>query len=198
MEHFKEQKADNELLRNGSIKEFQILFKRYHLRLLNYANYMLNNRQEAEDLVQDVFINVWNNRENLYDEKKVAPFIFTILKNRCLNALKKRTIEQNYIAGKIKYPNEELYHISFEVENNFISLEEMLHKELNTIIEEMPERCATAFKLKWFGGKKIREIAEIMSISTTMVDKHLAKGLQIARKKLRPELFFFLLLTMGM
>ena len=61
----------------------------------------------------------------------------------------------------------------------------------------MPGRCAEAFRLKWLEGKKIREIAGIMQISTTMVDKHLAKGLQIAREKLSPGMFLFLVIMKG-
>jgi len=65
-------------------------------------------------------------------------------------------------------------------------MEERLMAELEIIISEMPEKCQTAFRLKWFEGKKIREIAEAMEISTTMVDKHLNRGLKIARKKMKP------------
>jgi RNA polymerase sigma-70 factor (ECF subfamily) len=72
-------------------------------------------------------------------------------------------------------------------------MEQRLFTELEMIMKEMPEKCQTAFRLKWFEEKKIREIAEIMNISTTMVDKHLAKGLEIARKKLNPDLYIFLL-----
>jgi RNA polymerase sigma-70 factor (ECF subfamily) len=64
--------------------------------------------------------------------------------------------------------------------------------ELEAVIAEMPPKCQTAFRLKWFEGKKIREIAELMDISTTMVDKHLARGIKIVRQKLNPDLFVFL------
>ncbi|MGC9354611.1 MAG: RNA polymerase sigma factor, partial [Mariniphaga sp.] len=78
-----------------------------------------------------------------------------------------------------------LYHISFTKNGEFVSMKEQLMVELEEIISEMPEKCQTAFRLKWFEEKKVREIAEIMNISTTMVDKHLARGLEIARKKLQ-------------
>ncbi|GAB1453711.1 hypothetical protein MASR2M47_37670 [Draconibacterium sp.] len=66
-----------------------------------------------------------------------------------------------------------------------------MHQELEKIIIEMPERCQSVFRLKWFEGKKIREISEIMGISSTMVDKHLAKGMEIMRQKMKPEMFLF-------
>jgi RNA polymerase sigma-70 factor (ECF subfamily) len=91
-----------------------------------------------------------------------------------------------------------LYNISFGVDDGFLPMELLLHQELEKIINEMPERCQSVFRLKWFEGKKIREISEIMGISTTMVDKHLAKGMEIMRQKMSPEMFLVLyLMLMG-
>ena len=113
------------------------------------------------------------------------------MRNRCLNTLKRKVVEDKFVTSQASKVTEELYHISFNAEGSFLTMQEMLHAELEKIIAEMPERCRVAFRLKWMEGKKIREIAETMKISTTMVDKHLAKGLQIARQKLSPDLFLF-------
>ncbi|MEN8117100.1 MAG: RNA polymerase sigma-70 factor [Bacteroidota bacterium] len=178
-------------LTNGSEPAFEKLFRKYYPRLSNYAKTFLSNSSEAEDLVQDVFIQIWNNRETLDTEKHFSSFIFTLVRNRCLNNLKKKVVEDKFVATQALKATEELYHISFKVEEEFISMEEKLKTELEKIMEEMPNRCQVAFKLKWIEGKKNREIAETMKISTTMVDKHLAKGLEIARNKLTPEMFLF-------
>ncbi|MCD6354787.1 MAG: RNA polymerase sigma-70 factor [Prolixibacteraceae bacterium] len=181
----------------GDESAFEGLFRLYFPRLKKYASYFLKDTDEAEDLIQDVFLQVWKNRTTLNNEKNLAPFLFTLVKNRCLNSLKRKVIEDKSIATQAKIDSEELYHISFEVENNFSSMEEKLFSELEKIISEMPERCRTAFRLKWIEGKKIKEIAAIMKISTTMVDKHLSKGLRIARQKLTPDMFLFLFVAMG-
>ncbi len=99
-------------------------------------------------------------------------------------------VEKKYI-DKTQINSEELYKISFEMDD-FLPMEKLLYEELEKIIEEMPERCQSAFYLKWKEGKKIREIAEIMGISTTMVDKHLAKGMEIVRQKMTSEMLLLL------
>lgn len=105
--------------------------------------------------------------------------------------LKHKIVEENYTIQSVRYETEELYHISFTDSEDFVSTKEKLMVELEMIVAGMPEKCREAFRLKWFEGRKIREIAEQMGISTTMVDKHLAKGLEIARQKLDRDSFVF-------
>jgi RNA polymerase sigma-70 factor, ECF subfamily len=155
----------------------------------------MKNNFEAEDLVQEVFIQLWENRETIKSEKKLSSYLFLLTRNKCFNALKHKLVEEKYISNQSVMETEELYYMSFGLEEEFVSMEELLNIELNRILKEMPERCAEAFRLKWLEGKKIREISEIMDISTTMVDKHLAKGLQIVQQKLTSGLFLFFLLA---
>jgi RNA polymerase sigma-70 factor (ECF subfamily) len=174
----------------GKKKAFKKVFTIYYPRLEKYACHFIANHQEAEDIVQDVFVQVWEKREAIKTDSNFDSYLFTLVRNRCLNALKKQVAEQKFI-GKIQAKSEELYNISFGVDDEFLSMEILLHEQLEKIIVEMPERCQSAFRLKWFEGKKIREISEIMGISTTMVDKHLAKGMEIMRQKMKPEMFLF-------
>jgi len=175
------------------LKSFEQLFHLFYPWLKKFAFSLLHNQNEAEDLVQDVFFQLWQSMSELNDEKNVGSFLFTLLKNKCLNSLKHKTVEEKYMFKSAKNETEELYHISFLETGDFVSMEERLMAELEIIISEMPQKCQTTFRLKWFEGKKVREIAEIMNISTTMVDKHLARGLEIARKKLNPDLYIFCL-----
>lgn len=181
-------------LARGKKPAFEKIFHLYYPRLIRYANSFISNRLVAEDLIQDVFFHVWENRSNFYHEKAISSYLITLVKNKCLNVLKHQVVEDKYAIHMSKMDMEKLYYISFETDD-FLSMEERLHNELEDLINEMPDRCAQAFKLKWLEGKKIKEIAEIMNISTTMVDKHLAKGLQIVRSKLSPDMYLFLLFT---
>jgi RNA polymerase sigma-70 factor (ECF subfamily) len=178
-------------LRKGKIQAYEKLFKLYYPRLFKYANHFLEDSFVTEDLIQEVFIEVWNRRKSFATEKQFTSYLFTMVKNRCLNVLKRKVIEEKYLTTQAQLKSEELYHISFGVEDNFASMEKKLSRVIEDVIAEMPERCQEAFRLKWIEGKKIREIAEIMDISTTMVDKHLSKGLDIARKKIPPNLMLF-------
>ena len=184
-------------LKRGKKKAFKKVFAIYYPRLEKYACYFIANRQEAEDIVQDVFVQVWENRDSIKTDSNFDSWLFTLVRNRCLNVLKKQMIEKKYIE-KIHVNSEELYNISFGLNEDFLSMEKLLYEELEKIIEEMPERCQSAFCMKWKEGKKIREIADIMGISTTMVDKHLAKGMEIVREKMTSEMllfFYFMILN---
>lgn len=195
MREEKNQKDIVNALTQGSEHAFEKLFRLYFPRLTNYARTFLDSRQEAEDLVQDIFVQIWNNKEDIDTERQFSSYLFTLVKNRCLNLLKKRVVDDKFKTASARMASEELYHISFEMEDDFESMEVKLNTELEKVMCEMPDRCQVAFRLKWFEGKKIREIAEEMEISTTMVDKHLAKGLQIARQKLSPDMFLFLFIV---
>ncbi len=181
-------------LKKGEKKALKQVFTTHFPRLIKYAGYFIADHQEAEDIVQDVFVQVWETRKSIKIDSNFDSYIFTLVRNRCLNALKKQLVEKKYI-DKMQVNSEELYNISFEMDD-FLPMEKLLFQELEKIIEEMPERCQAAFCLKWKEGKKIREIAEIMEISTTMVDKHLAKGMEIIRQKMTPEMFLFFYLIM--
>ena len=180
-------------LAKGSKPAFRGIFRLYYPRLEKYATHILKNHEEAEDLVQEVFLQIWNERKTLKSETRFEAYLFTLVRNRCLNVLKRKVVEDKFVASRAQAASEELYHISFGMDDEFVSMEERLHTELGKIIAEMPERCRIAFRLKWIEGKKIREIAEIMEISTTMVDKHLAKGMEIARRKLSAGMFLLLI-----
>ncbi len=178
----------------GRISDFEKLYKIYYPRLIKYAGIFTESSFQAEDFVQEAFIEIWNKRDIFTNENQFSAYIFSTVKNKCLNSIKRKLIEENYVSKQLKLETEELYHISFGLKEPFVSMEEQLFLALEKVISEMPEKCGTVFRLKWIEGKKIREIAELMEISTTMVDKHLAKGFQIAQKKLSPTLILFLVL----
>ncbi len=187
-------KKDQSYLFRKDLIRFEGLFQQYYPRLKRYAYHIVGDAEEAEDLVQDVFLHIWKNRNKLDGEKNISAYLFTIIRNKCLNFLKRKLVEEKYIHCRIKFETEELYHISFNDSEDFLSLEEKLQSGLNDLIGKMPPQCGIAFRLRWIEGKKIREIAEEMGISSTMVDKHLAKGIEIAKNNLNSDLFLFLVL----
>jgi RNA polymerase sigma-70 factor (ECF subfamily) len=174
------------------ISSFEELFRVHYHRMKKYAFYFLRNEEEANDLVQDVFMQYWSRREILDKQKDEAAYLFKILKNKCLNLLKRKVIEGRYSQSQSFPETERLYHISFDQGTDYISLEDQLSLELVSIINDMPDKCGQAFRLRWLEGKKIKDIAMIMNISTTMVDKHLTRGLEIARQKIKPDSLFLL------
>ena len=181
------------LKKRKKILYFEELFCIHYPRLKKFACYILGDEDEAKDMVQDVFVHTWNHFEQLENLENLSPYLFTLLKNKCLNILKHQAVKLKYQYHQAFFESEELYHISFGETGGFISMEEELHKAVESLIENMPPKCGQVFRLKWVEGMKHREIADRLSISMTMVDKHLAKGMDIAKKHLQPDLLFFLI-----
>ncbi len=182
-------------MRTGDISSFEKIFRFYSPRLRKYASHFIQDQEEVNDLIQEVFIQLWTQKECLKEEKNLESYLFVLLKNKCLNALKKSIVEEKYIQRQSYLESEKLYHLSFNTQQEFVNMEDLLKKELMKAMNAMPGRCKTAFQLRWFEGKKQREIAEIMDISMTMVNKHLSKGIEIAREYIKPELFILFILT---
>lgn len=180
-----------EKIKEKRLSIFEDLFRLYYPRLKAYAHSFLGNSDEANDVVQDVFIQLWEDQQQLNQERNIPAFIFTLLKNKCLNILKHRIVEEKYLRHQSLISSEELYHVSFEKNDRFISMEEMLQQELRRIIELMPDKCGLIFRMRWIDGLKNREIAETLKISMTMVDKQLSKGMAIARENLSRTLLLF-------
>ncbi|MGV8091704.1 MAG: RNA polymerase sigma-70 factor [Mangrovibacterium sp.] len=174
------------------VSSFEKLFRVHYYRMKRYAFYFLKDEEEANDLIQDVFMQFWSKRETFDQQKNETAYLFKILKNRCLNLLKRKVIEGKYSQYQSSFDTERLYYISFDQTADFISMEDRISLELESIIHNMPDKCGQAFRLRWLEGKKIKDIAMIMNISTTMVDKHLTKGMEIARQKIKPELLILL------
>lgn len=180
---------------NNSITSFEEMFRVYYPRMKRYCMHFLHDEEEANDLVQDVFVQLWSEQDSLDDSKNQEAYLFTLLKNKCLNILKKKVVEGKYIQRQISPASERLYHLSFSPQQEFQCLADKLSMELESLIESMPVQCGRVFRMKWLEGKKIREIAGELNISTTMVDKHLARGIEIARKKFPPELLLMLVIA---
>lgn len=183
------------LIKNKNITSFEELFRFYYPRMRRYAIHFLQDEEEANDLIQDVFLQLWDQREDLQEDKNIIAFLFTLLKNKCLNSLKKKVIENKYLQYQSLFETERLYALSFAQSTDFKSMESQLNLEIESLIAQMPEKCGIVFRLKWIEGKKIKEIATLLDISTTMVDKHLSRGMEIAREKINPHLFLFYMLT---
>lgn len=178
----------------NDVSSFEELFRCHYHRMKKYAFYFLKNEEEVNDLVQDVFLQFWSKYTILDKQKDGTAYLFRILKNKCLNLLKRKVIEGRYVQSQGSFETERLYHISFDQTADFVSMEDYLSLELESLIKEMPEKCGQAFRLRWIEGRKIKDIAGIMNISTTMVDKHLSKGLEVVRQKIKMDLFILLFL----
>lgn len=155
---------------------FVQLYLTYKEKLLYFCVSLLKSREQSDDIVQEVFLQLWECRSFLNPELSFSSFIFTIAKNRCLNKLKSTAVEQK--AQELLKGQEEL----------FLLEDELATKEyetiFQTIISELPTRRQEIFRLSREKYLTHKEIAEITGISVNTVQDHISKAIEFIKSEL--------------
>jgi RNA polymerase sigma-70 factor, ECF subfamily len=166
-------------IQSGDLKEFEKLFKLFYSPLCVYANRLLNDKDKAEEIVQEIFYKIWKNREFLDIKVAFKPYLYRSVHNNCLQAIEHNGVEEKY-----------KLHIMLD-NKDFVTdpLKEMELEEMNHVIENtmenLPERCRTIFTMNRYEGLKYREIAEKLKISVKTVEAEMGKALYTFRQNLK-------------
>ena len=181
--------SDTELvekLRNGDIEAFDAVFEKYSSRLFGFALKYLKSKEEAEGLVQDVFLKIWENRKNLKKESSLKSYLFTISYHNICRFFRKKQLQ-----GKL---NENISLGS----NATVDTEEQVDyrstlEQVERLIKKLPPKQKVIFEKSRNEGKNSREIAEEMHLSPGTVDNNISAALKFLRNHLSESN-----LTMGM
>jgi RNA polymerase sigma-70 factor (family 1) len=170
-----------------SVREnFDSIYINNFSRLFLFAKEYVLFDEEAENIVQDIFLMLWEKREALRVDVSLTAYLFTLVKNKCIDFLRHQMVEQMYSENVKHEYNEELNVKLFALESfdhNFSS-EEDIETLLRNAIDKLPERCRLIFIKSRIEGKKYKEIAEELNLSVNTVEGQIS----IALKKLREEL----------
>lgn len=134
-------------IRGGNAKAFEYAFRKFSPRLEAFAQKYTNDTNEAEDIVQDVFLKLWERRE-LLDNISLASFLFMMVRNSCLNYLKHRQIADS-VQQRIPDTEtaERLYAADFVPDPSSLLIQKELSDSIDQIMEELPPKCKEAFVL---------------------------------------------------
>jgi len=176
------EQLQKEALAVGDITAFEMLFRTYYQPLCNYAYSFLQDKEDAEEIVQSTFLLVWEKRETLAIRTSVKPYLYAMVRNACLNVIKHEKIRQKYAGEEVALADRS--HDS--VTNTVVSNE--LEYKIKEAMEELPEQCRMVFKLSRFEELKYSEIAEQLNISVKTVENHMGKALKIMREQLKDYL----------
>lgn len=172
---------------------YKSTFRKYYAKLLFYATRIVG-EEGAEDVVQDVFVELWNRKETIEIGDQIQAFLYRAVYTRSLNVLKHKTIEDNYCSSmeEINQKRAEFYHpdnneVIKRIENH------ELRSEIHEAINELPDKCKEVFKLSYLHHMKNKEIADILNISMRTVEAHMYKALKFLRARLN-HLWLLLLL----
>jgi RNA polymerase sigma-70 factor (ECF subfamily) len=176
-----DQTEDQELylkLKNGDERAFQVLFQKYYSAMCSFAWQFLKDRELAEETVQDMFVKIWEKRENLNIETSVKHYFFRSIRNHCLNQIQHEKIKKRY-ADKIieTFPQE------INPENFYIEVD--LIRRIEQSIDALPPKRQEIFRLSREQGLKYKEIAETLKISVKTVEAQMGLALKHLREDLK-------------
>lgn len=157
--------------------EFERIFRQYHQLLCRYAFSIVKDAEHAEEMVQEVFLKIWEKKDSLEFSVSLKSYLYRAVHNSCLNLIdkKKKEVRMDDVTLKIVHPTA-------------TAEEKVQHKELDQAIaaalEKLPAECRKVFEMSRFGEMKYREIADTLGISVKTVENQMGKALRIMREQL--------------
>ena len=170
-------------IQNGDVEEYEFLFRFYYAVLVEFALYYVTDQQTAESIVQDVFVNVWNNRNKIKLRSTIKVYLYSATKKESFRYLRDKKIRNRYVQSLLS------------IEDLQIVCDDSAHqKEIRNAIEnairELPKKGQLIFCMNRFDELTYAEIARILGISVKTVETHMSRALKYLRKKLSHLLFF--------
>ncbi|MCF8359491.1 MAG: RNA polymerase sigma-70 factor [Prolixibacteraceae bacterium] len=164
-------------IKEGNKQSFEKLFRFYYAPLCHFSRKYIADPDECEEIVQGFFLKIWEKRSDLDITVSVKNYLFSSVRNRCLNYIKHQKIRQGYKTDVLSKNNSQLN------PDNYI-LEVDLHNKIREGIDSLPPRRREIFILSREEGLKYREIAEKLGISIKTVETQMGQALKDLRKKL--------------
>lgn len=188
----------NSRLKRKDIKAYKKLFFKFHGRLVLFANKFTGDLQVSQDLVQEVFLKLWEKQNEETTIVSPKAYLFQAVRNSCLNHqrhLKIKYSAEEELANRINSIEKSVY---FENDDPLHSLLELeLNEKIEETIKTMPEKCRQVYKMSRQDFLKNKQIAKELSISVKMVEKHISKALQILRSGLSEYMGFLLFILLN-
>lgn len=165
-------------IRSGDQYAFEKMFHVYYSKLCVFSNSYVKSLDLARDVVQEVFIKIWDGREDFKVRHSLKAYLYQAVRNQSLNQIEKNKQKQR-LSNSLK-KHEELQQ---EHQSSDLNTEELSQK-IWKLVEELPERRRTIFILYRKHGLSYKEIAEVMNIKRKTVENQMGKSLQFLRERL--------------
>ena len=178
-------------LKEGDVFSFDNIFKKYNKKVYYFAISYLKNKEEAEDVVQDVFMNLWKYRDQINEYYVFSKYLFKITYNETCKKFRKQASDKKHLGEVLQ---------NFTLEDNSTNLDieyNNLLETANLVIEKLPPRQKNIFLLNIKEQLTNEQIAQQLNISKKTVENYLAKAKTSLKKSLSdgrilPILFFWL------
>jgi RNA polymerase sigma-70 factor (ECF subfamily) len=163
----------------GNSSAFRVIFENYNRHLFTCAVQLVKDKEQAEDIVSEAFAKLWQRHETFNNEDHVKAFLFVATRNACLNHLR-------HIQRKTASQSELSYLRKDKDDKDIIMdmIEGELLKKIYPLIETLPNKCRTIFKLIYFEDASTDEVAEKLKITPRNVLNQKSRAIQLLKKKL--------------
>lgn len=164
---------DSDKLRQTARQPFEHYFNLHFEGLHRYAYTLLNDNEKARDVVQNVFLKLWEKQQGLDEERSVRSYLYTAVYHDCLNLIRHEKVKRRYAA---------------EPQPLSTSADPVIHRELQQqireTVEQLPPQCRLIFLKSRSEQKKYAEIAAELDLSVKTVEAQIGKALRILKEKL--------------
>lgn len=166
------------LIKKGDKKSFELLFKQLYTPLVHYAHRLIGDQDESEGIVQQIFLSIWEKKEQLEIVGPVENYLYRATRYRCINYIKlelpkKKQLDPIEFANKIQ-----------SEESDSVMQDKELTQAIQNAIDSLPVKCKEIFLLSRYSGLTYQEIADELDLSIKTVENQMT----IALKKLREQL----------
>lgn len=183
--------TDNELfslLSKDDYSAYTEIYDRYAPLLYMHAYKRLKNREEAKDIIQELFITIWERRSEIELKSSLSAYLYTSIRNRVLKVISHKQVESSYIIS-----------LQHSIEKGYASTDYLVReKELIDIIEKeinaLPSKMRLVFNLSRKSHLSHKEIAEKLDLSESTVKKQVNNALKVLRVKLQALFYVIILL----
>ncbi len=160
--------------------DFELLFRRFRPGLVYFAMGIVNNRSDAEEIVQDMFVAIWDRKDQLAFDDSLKNYLFTGVKNKCLNHIKKAKLQFSEMPDEFPIASQDALisdHLqSRETENR-----------IHFLIDQLPTKCRMVFLLSRMQELSYKEIAVVMDISPKTVENQIGIALKFLKEHLQAK-----------
>jgi RNA polymerase sigma-70 factor (ECF subfamily) len=161
---------------SGDMKAFERVFREYYSPLTLYAQTFLQDKDAAEEVVQELFYQLWSNRKQIEIKTSLKSYLYQAVRNRSLKVIRHNSVKQ-------KHADLVMGHTSELVHENEIEARE-LQQIITSILAKLPEKCSLIFRMNRFEGLRYREIAEELSVSVKTVEANMSRALSLLRNEI--------------
>ena len=164
--------------------QFKLVFEEYYVSLSNFAHTYTKDKLVSEDIVQEIFLKIWEKRQDLIGSSSIRFYLFTAVRNNCLTYLQhaKKTLSIH----AVNLENSLVFIPSDKPEGQSVDRMTVIQKA----ISQLPPKCKEVFLLSRIGNLTYKEIGKTLGISVKTVDNQIGKALKMLRNLLREYKFF--------